>query len=300
MGRIREGGLLNNLLGADDVDSPQRGWFWQLQELPDAPESRYLFPVLASNDFQEGLKNFRDLAYLGSTLSRWDENMGVYADMIGTREKAYAERIPRVDTMLAGGSLAALAARRKGVEGRLNNAVIMEDVAALGTPEQQAQWERIAGIEAGLAAEPDDEETASRRERLRLVKGVLYWDLRQSYRDRLQQQRGELKALDAALAEANRRWLRVEQARKTAPTTTGDFALRIDALQARMQALRGQLGDAAKAQGKLLADIALAELDAQKQRIADYEIQARFALATIYDRASESPRPAAPAGGAAP
>ncbi len=300
MGRIREGGLLNNLLGVDDADSPQRGWFWQLQELPDAPESRYLFPVLASNDFQEGLKNFRDLAYLGSTLARWDENMVVYADMIGTREKAYAERVPKVDALLAGGSLEALSARREQVEGRFNDVVIMEDVAALGTPEQRSQWQRILEIEAGLAAEPDSDEIAERRERLRLVKGVLNWDLRQNYRDRLYQQRGELKALDVALAEANRRWLRVEQARKTAPTTTGDFANRIDALQARMQALRGELGDAAKAQGDLLAAIALAELDAQKQRIGDYEIQARFALATIYDRASEAPRPAPAAGGVAP
>jgi tetratricopeptide (TPR) repeat protein len=298
IGRIREGGLLNNLLGADDANSPQRGWFWQLQELPDAPESRYLFPVLASNDFQEGLKNFRDLAYLGSTLSRWDENMVVYSDMIGTREKAYAVRIPRVDTMLKGGALDALASRRKEVEGRVNDVIIREDVAALGTAEQRAQWQRIVQIEAGLAAEPDDEDTAAKRERLRLVKGVLYWDLRQSYRDRLNQQRGELKTLDAALAEANRRWLRVEQARQTAPTTTGDFALRIDALQARMTSLRGKLKDAATAQGELLADIAVTELDAQKQRIADYEVQARFALATIYDRAAESPRPAPAAEGA--
>ncbi len=212
IGRIRGDGLLNQLLGADDADSPQRGWFWQLQELPDAPESRYLFPVLAGNDFQEGLKNFRDLAYLGSTLSRWDENMVVYADMIQAREKAYAGRIPRVDALLAGSTLETLEGRREKVEGRINDVVMMEDVAALGTPAQRAQWERIAAIEAGLAAEPDGEETAAKRERLQLVKGVLYWDLRQSYRERLYQQRTELKSLDAAIAEANRRWLRVEQA----------------------------------------------------------------------------------------
>jgi hypothetical protein len=297
--RIRNDGLLHNLLGSDDASSPQRGWFWQLQDLPDSPESRYLFPVLAGNDFQEGLKNYRDLGYLGSTLARWDENMVVYADMIGTREKAYAQRIPRVDAMLGGDSLDALAARREVVEGRINDVVIKEDVAVLGTAEQRAQWQRIAAIEAGLSAEPDNEESAAKRERLRLVKGVLYWDLRKAYPERLYQQRRELKGLDAALAEANRRWLRVEQARKTAPTTTGDYAARIDALQARMTALRGKLAAASRAQGDLLADIAVAELDAQKQHIADYEVQARFALATIYDRAAEPAQPAPAAGAGA-
>ena len=47
----------------------------------------------------------------------------------------------------------------------------------------------------------------------------------------------------------------------------------------------------------LLADIAVHELDAQKQRMADYEVQARFALASIYDRAAEPPPRAAPASG---
>ncbi|MEO6368454.1 MAG: hypothetical protein ABIP38_10735, partial [Steroidobacteraceae bacterium] len=300
VGRIREGELLKNLLGAEDAKSPQRGWFWQLQELPNSPESRYLFPVLAGNDFQEGLKNFRDLAFLGSTLARWDENMVVYSDMIDAREKAYAGRIPRVDALLAGGSLDAVGDRRRTVEGRLNDIVNMEDVAALGTADQRAQWQRVSGIEAALAAAPDNAETAATRDKLRLIKGVLYWDLRQTYRDRLYQQRRELRVLDSALAEANQRWLRVQIARKTAPTTTGDFATRIAALQARMTGLRGKLGDAATAQGNLLADIAVFELEAQKQRIADYEIQARFALATIYDRASETPRPATPAPGPAP
>ena len=44
MVRIRDGQLMKNLLGETDGKTPQRGWFWQLQELPDAPESRYLYP----------------------------------------------------------------------------------------------------------------------------------------------------------------------------------------------------------------------------------------------------------------
>ena len=41
-------------------------------------ESRYLYHLLAGHDFQEGLKNYRDLAFLGGTLSRWqDEHRGL-------------------------------------------------------------------------------------------------------------------------------------------------------------------------------------------------------------------------------
>jgi hypothetical protein len=294
--RIEEGTLMRRLVGAEDAVSPQRGWFWQLTELPDAPESRYLYPILAGHDFQEGLKNYRDLAYLGSTLSRWDENMAVYGDMIATREAAYAERTPRVEALLSSDVLAALEARRKLVERGFNDIVNHEDVTALGSPQQREQWRRILDIEAALAAAPDDQATALARQKLRLVKGVLYWDLHQAFRERLYQQRRQLRELDKALAEANIRWRRVQRARETAPATTGDFGERIAALQQRLTALRARLAAAAEAQQRLLADIAIHELKAQRQRLSDYEIQARFSLAAIYDRAAGQSRPAEDGG----
>ncbi len=179
--RIREGNLTRELVGADDVDSPQRGWFWQLQELPDAPESRYLYPILAGNDFQEGLKNYRDLGYMGSTLAHWDENMLVYDDMIGTRERAYAERTPRTDALLGSDALTRLTTRRQAIAGRLNDIVNHEDVAELGTPEQRAQWQRILNVEVALLTQPDNEATTALRDKLKLIKGVLYWDMRDAF-----------------------------------------------------------------------------------------------------------------------
>ena len=44
-------------------------------------------------------------------------------------------------------------------------------------------------------------------------------------------------------------------------------------------------------QGEYLAQIAVAELDQQKNRLATYQVQARFALASMYDRAA-NPEPA--------
>jgi hypothetical protein len=61
IGRIQSGNMLDSLLGKDD--DAHYGWFWQLRNVPDAPESRYLYTVLAGHDFQEGLKNYRDLAF---------------------------------------------------------------------------------------------------------------------------------------------------------------------------------------------------------------------------------------------
>ncbi len=288
--RIRRGGMLEDLLHGEQ-DS-RYGWFWQLRNLPDAPESRYLYAVLAGHDFQEGLKNYRDLAYMGRTLDRWSGSMEAFRDMIEARERAYAVRLPRADTLLESDVIARMQRQRETLEGRLNTVQAERDVAALGTPEEREQWARIATLEAALIGAPDDEETRELRDRLRLVKGVLYFRLNEAFNARVWRQRRAIKDLDLALREAQSRWVRVERARNSVPASTGEFAERIAALGARVEALQARLAAASRKQSEHLARLAVAELQAQKERLEIYQIQARFALASMYDRAANQSRPA--------
>ena len=286
IGRIQSGNMLDTLLGTEK-DS-RYGWFWQLRSVPNAPESRYLYAVLAGHDFQEGLKNYRDLSYLGRTLDRWGESMAAFENMIDTRERAYAERLPKTDALLADGTADRYQRVRNELDGRLKTIEAAGDVAALGSPEERDQWERIQRLEAVLADLPNDEENAALRDRLRLVKGVLYFRLNDSFKARIWRERRTIKDLDLALHEAQARWIRVERARKSVPTNTGEFDARIAALQQRIDAIQLRLVEAAQKQNNYLARIAVQELQGQKDRLATYQIQARFALASMYDRAANT------------
>lgn len=290
IGRIKNGNMLDALLQGEQA--ARYGWFWQLQQLPDAPESRYLYTVLAGHDFQEGLKNYRDLSYMGKTLDRWGDSIAAFGDMVDTRETAYAQRLPRADALLASGKLDRLQQSRDELQGRLNSIETSTDVAALGAPQEREQWARIQKLEAALAGAPDNEESAALRDRLRLVKGVLYFRLNDAFRARLWQQHRTLKDLDLALQEAQNRWIRVEKARKSAPANTGEFASRIASLRDRIDALQVRLASSAQKQESYLAQLAIKELEAQKDRLATYQIQARYALASMYDRAANPPAPA--------
>jgi Tfp pilus assembly protein PilF len=293
IGRIRDGKMIQDALGSSDKDG-HHGWFWQLKDVPDAPESRYLYVLLAGHDFQEGLKNYRDLNFMGKMLDRWGDSMEAFSDMIDTRERAYAERIPKVDALLASGAVDKLQQRRAELEARLSVIDKDQDVAALGSPEEREQWARIQRIEAALASAADTPENAEMRERLKLVKGVLYFRLNDSFKARMWQQRRSMKDLDLALHEAQSRWIRVDRARKSVPNNNGEFAARVAALKSRIDELQGRLAAVEQKQTDYLAQLAVHTLEEQKGRLAAYQVQARFALATMYDRAAaaaeESPK----------
>jgi hypothetical protein len=287
--RINSGSLLQDVIKSERES--RYGWFWQLKAVPDAPESRYLYAVLAGHDFQEGLKNYRDLLYMGHTLDRWGDSMEAFGDMIDARERAYAQRLPRVDALLSSGAVEKLGQRKTDLDNRLNDIDGGADLAALGSAEERDQWARVQQLEAGLAAAPENQDKADLKERLRLVKGVLYFRLNDSFKARMWQQRRTMKDLDLSLKEAQERWIRVQRARQSVPTNNGEFATRVAALKARIDALQVRMVAVEQKQGDYLAQVAVAELDQQKNRLATYQVQARFALASMYDRAA-NPEPA--------
>jgi len=54
----------------------------------------------------------------------------------------------------------------------------------------------------------------------------------------------------------------------------------------RIDGMKSRVANVMQEQGGFLKSIAVGELQAQKQRLDIYTVQARFALAAIYDRAA--------------
>ncbi len=74
------------------------------------------------------------------------------------------------------------------------------------------------------------------------------------------------------------------------PASDGGFAGRVSAVRARIDQLQQRLADTAARQNEYLQSLAIRELEAQKVRIETYQVQARYELAAIYDRASNAPK----------
>jgi hypothetical protein len=282
---IRRGGMLETIVKNESRN--QLGWFWQLSTLPDAPESRYLYHLLAQNDFQEGLKNFRMLRYMDRNLDAWSTSIEAFDDMLATRRERYDTRLPAVLAKLDGVDVEDLQRRRTEIESRVVSAENTGDVAALGTPRERELWsqvEQMDGIVASAGADPDFEDA---RDKLRLLRGVLYWQMNDGFKARAWAVRKGVREVSQALRETEKRWSLVQEAKQAVPDRTGEFAERVGALRPRIAAARDRLAALQRAQVDYLADIAVRELESQKERISTYTLQARYSLATIYDRASD-------------
>jgi tetratricopeptide (TPR) repeat protein len=289
---IEQGELITELLGKhEDGASQASGWYWRLERIPDTVESRYLYELLASNRFQEGLKNYRDLVELNRNLERWAESLGAFDDILDTRQRAYVQRLPTIDASLSSVDLQAMTQRRVELESRLQAIERSEDVVALGTAKEQETWRLVESMEPKLAQLPSDASSDEMRDKHRFLRGLLLWDLQRDYKARLWAEHKALADLDRQLREAQRRHHQVTSSRDDWPEKFAALSARIEAVRPRVLGLQESAQLALHRQQDFLQGIAVDELKAQRDRLNTYMVQARFALASIYDRAAARVEP---------
>ncbi len=284
IGAISNGTLLADLLAQGSVDGT--GWYWRLDQVPDSIESRYLYELISTDRFQEGLKNYRDLLYLDQNINEWSRSLGAFDDILDTKQRAYTQRLPLMQASLAQIDLDAMNARRVSLESRLNAVERSEDFVALASREQQMLWRDLVDMEPSLTMLGDDARGAELRGKQRFLKGLLIWDLKKQYHERSWRAQRELQDLERELRAADRLDLRVRTARDDWPDQFVAQTAQVKALNARVRGLQGSTDAAIVQQQNYLQDIAVEELVAQRNRLSTYMVQARFSLAAIYDRAA--------------
>jgi tetratricopeptide (TPR) repeat protein len=281
---IESGAFFEEFIEDDPLDST--GWYWELEDLPTGAEGRYLYHLLAKHEFQEGLKNFRDLSYLHRNLDNWQQNIDVYANMLETRKEAYEQRVPVVEAALEQADLDRMIESKLSFDATVDNIESSFDWLSLAKKSEFDMWDEVTGFERSPAVQTDIPEAADVRDKIDLLKGVLQWNLERDFKERVSVVRRNLHQTGEALVEAQRARRQIDESMRNEPLVFAAMSDRVYGLAPRIEGTKMRVEDALSRQRAYLQSIAVGELQAQKNRLDLYTIQARFALAAIYDVAS--------------
>jgi hypothetical protein len=286
IGAIRSGKLIEGLMARNP--GTEMGWFQNFRDIPLMPHAEHLTPVIAGHEFQEGFKNYRDLLYLGRNLAEWQDNLGVFGDMLANRRQRFADRLPVVRSQAEAIDIESFQKRSDANNADLKAAQEAQDGAAFADAKERELRDRLDRARATLDKLPADADPtlADARERLRRVEGALSWQLAHEYSARAWDAQKHQIATEDALAEARAHEAALTKAQADEPARFEAFAQRIAELEARLAALVPRVAALTQAQAQALDDLAVASLLDQQRRLDGYTAQARIAVAQLYDRAS--------------
>jgi len=278
---VAGGALLPTLSTIDETSS--------VGDLPPAADpvlQRRLFDLLAQHRFRQAYQDYLDLGFLHTNLSHWSATIESYDQMLAVRQSAYTRQLPRAEAALSDQSLQSLRQRHDELLEKEHKLAGGSQPMRLADAKEQAQLVRIESIERRLDTLGDVAGLEEKRQRLRLMKGLLRWQVESDFKPRFWQFSKDLRSVNTELEQSERQRQRLQQAVQQAPGRFKGFAMRIDALKARIAELQPALNQTLQAQADELKRLASESLQQRKVGLDGLRARARFALAQLQDRAA--------------
>jgi tetratricopeptide (TPR) repeat protein len=284
---IREGDFLRAL--TREELKQDANWVVKLRDLPESPETYYLLNLMASHDFQESLKNYLDLEQLRKKLEVWEKDLNAFEEIIARRRVYYQPLLPEIDRELRrlDSQMRLRLEQRDRIEQRLQSMLVAPRPDYLASAPERIFKGRIARLEQALAAGGAviPEATAVRLKRLR---GVLEWRIQTEYDRRLTEAHKNLRDLNQAIDLLNSRYTSFVRTRQAATQSFQGYDDGIRRQRHRITTAGEKVGALMARQGHMLEVMAVNELTRRRERLEEFQVKTRFALADSYDRASRA------------
>ena len=281
---IREGHFLRALLREELKQDAN--WIVKLRKLPQTPETYYLLELMASHDFQESLKNYLDLEQLRRKLEGWEGDLDAFEEIIEQRRAYYRPLLPAIDRKFRrlDSQMRLRLEQRDRIEQRLKKMLVVPRPDYLATSKERIISEQIALLEqklTGGAAVPGEIEA-----RIKRLRGVLHWYIYTEYDRRFTEAHEHLRELDHEVDRLKRQYTAFVRTRQAATQSYEGYDDVIRRQRFLIREAREKVGALMARQGHMIETMAVNELTSRRERLAEFQIKARFAMADSYDRAT--------------
>jgi hypothetical protein len=284
---IREGHFLRALVREELKQDAN--WVVKLRKLPQTPETYYLLELMASHDFQESLKNYLDLEQLRKKLEAWEQDLDAFQEIIGQRWAYYQPLLPIIDRDFRrlDSQMRLRLEQRDRIEKRLKAMLVVPRPDYLATSKERIIREQIVQLESKLAAGsttiPSEIEA-----RINRLHGVLHWNIYTDYDRRLTEAYKHLRDLNHEVVRLKKQYNAFVRTRQAATQSYEGYDDVIRRQRFLIQKAREKVGGLMARQGHMLESMAVNELTMRRDRLAEFQIKARFAMADSYDRATRA------------
>ena len=282
---IREGKFIKALVREELKQNTN--WVVKLRELPETPETYYLLDLMASHDFQEALKNYLDLEQLRRKLERWLVDLDAYTEMIEIRRAYYQPLLPEIDNrfQMLDSQMRLRLEQRDRIERRLQAMLVAPRPDYLATVEERIAGEKIEQLEKSI--NPGNSEIRVAAEaRIKRLRGILDWNIQTDYDCRLTEAHINLKALNADIVRLQQQYDSFVRVRQAATQSYQGYDKTIRRQRISVTESMSQIEKLMARQGYQLETMAISELTQRRERLEDFQVKARFAMADSYDRAT--------------
>jgi hypothetical protein len=244
---------------------------------------------MASHDFQESLKNYLDLEQLRKKLDGWERDLTAFEEIVEQRRAYYEPLLPDIDRKFRrlDSQMRLRLEQRDRIEQRLKAMLVVPRPDYLATARERIIGERIALLEqkltTGGTAIPGGAEA-----RIKRLRGVLHFSVYTQYDRRFTDTYKHLRDLNREVDMLKRQYDAFVRTRQAATQSYEGYDEVISRKRLQIGKALNKVDELMARQGNMLETMAVTELTARLERLAEFQIKALFAMGDSYDRATRA------------
>ncbi len=259
----------------------------QQQPPPESNLTAQLHLLLASSEFQREVKRYQELLDIRNSLSYWDENFPAFKLVLDERRRAFTEKLPLLRQTTGFDQLRQLTSKRDQFSKRLKQIETDGNYTALATPAEKAQLESIQGVATRISKVSGLHDIADQQDMVRVLSGLLHYELETDYPVRFWQAKKQLLGLDRALDNAKQSAGSLRRISQRTGLEFKGYEKRISGRQAQIRALHGRVTGLLGDQKKYINQRAIKAIQQQHKHIVQLRLNAGYELAKLYDKLSD-------------
>jgi septal ring factor EnvC (AmiA/AmiB activator) len=178
-------------------------------------------------------------------------------------------------------------AQRERIEQRLKAMLVVPRPDYLATAKERNFRKQIAALEqkltAGGIALP-----AGIEGRIKRLRGVLHWNIHTEYDRRFTEAHKHLRDLNQEVDRLKKHYIAFVRTRQAATQSYKGYEGVIRRQRQMIEVAQEKVRKLMARQGHMLETMAVNELKTRRERLAEFQIKARFAMADSYDRATRT------------
>jgi hypothetical protein len=219
----------------------------------------------------------------------WEGDLYAFEEIIKVRRAYYQPLLPEIDVAFRqlDSQIRLRQEQRERVEKRLHAMLVAPRPDYLASAQERIAGEELDRLEQALAANGAPAPEAI-RERIGRLRGTLHWNIYTEYDQRLTDTFKHLSDLNQVVDRMQKQYHAFVRTRQAATQSYQGYDDVIGRQRARIASAREKVTALLPRQGNLLETMAVNELTKRRERLEQFQITARFAIADSYDRAQKA------------
>lgn len=253
-----------------------------------------LSEVLATEPFQQALGELNELYRMQALLMQRENQLSTFETMLETRKIQRERRSREARFELEQQQADDWAEAQESFRSDIETALASEDAEFFMTTEQKALKARLDEVAATLAQLPDDESTASQREKYQRMRAYFDWSLANDYGVNRWAAQKQLRELDREMEQFRNQRAAIEDL-MAGDNEHDELAGRLIRKGVELRELKTQVQEALGQARRILTSRLDQALEQQNTELRRYLVASRHAQARLADqlfRASQKPEAA--------